>query len=208
MQEKLHKSPLLMCYGKQKQKQEAYKEDLKRLMSRNQIAKQSLLKKLNPIVDGDGLLRIGGLITFATLPDDEKHPLIIPKNSHIVTLLVRHYHEEVAHQGRHFTEGAIRAAGLWIMGSVINKRVLCKRLRGKLMEQKMADLPADRLTTEPPFTHVGLDVFGPWTITSRRTRGGIAESKRWAVLFTCMSIRAVHIEVIESMTTSSFINAL
>ena len=72
----------------------------------------------------------------------------------------------------------------------------------------MADLPADRLATDPPFTHVGLDVFGPWSVTTRRTRGGAAESKRWAVIFACLSTRAVHLEVIESMSTSSFINAL
>ncbi|XP_034386287.1 uncharacterized protein LOC117729388 [Cyclopterus lumpus] len=72
----------------------------------------------------------------------------------------------------------------------------------------MASLPADRLSTEPPFTNVGLDVFGPWSVSSRRTRGGYSHSKRWAVIFTCMSVRAVHIEVIESLDTSSFINAL
>ena len=43
---------------------------------------------------------------------------------------------------------------------------------------------------------------------ARRTRGGLASSKRWAVLFTCMGTRAIHIEVIESMDSSSFINAL
>lgn len=72
----------------------------------------------------------------------------------------------------------------------------------------MADLPPERLSTSPPFTYVGLDVFGPWQVTARRTRGGLAKSKRWAVLFTCMSTRAVHIEVIESMDSSSCINAL
>ncbi|XP_016522520.1 uncharacterized protein LOC107834976 [Poecilia formosa] len=41
----------------------------------------------------------------------------------------------------------------------------------------------------------------------RRTRGGQANSKRWAVMFSCMSTRAVHIELIESMSTDSFINA-
>ncbi|XP_063044294.1 uncharacterized protein LOC134438616 [Engraulis encrasicolus] len=72
----------------------------------------------------------------------------------------------------------------------------------------MSDLPADRLAMDPPFTHVGLDAFGPWTVTTRRTRGGAAESKRWAVIFACLSTRAVHLEVIESMSTSSFINAM
>ncbi|XP_041857226.1 uncharacterized protein LOC121650036 [Melanotaenia boesemani] len=72
----------------------------------------------------------------------------------------------------------------------------------------MADLPAERLQTDPPFSYVGLDIFGPWEVIARRTRGGQANSKRWAVLFTCMATRAVHIEVIEAMSSSSFINAL
>ncbi|XP_026156468.1 uncharacterized protein LOC113126589 [Mastacembelus armatus] len=72
----------------------------------------------------------------------------------------------------------------------------------------MADLPVDRLTQAPPFTHVGLDVFGPWNICIRRTRSGAVESKRWAIMFTCLGTRAVHIEVLDSLSASSFINAL
>lgn len=72
----------------------------------------------------------------------------------------------------------------------------------------MADIPADRLTEAPPFAHVGVDVFGPWNISVRKMRGGVLENKRWAVMFTCLVTRAVHIEVIESLSTSSFINAL
>ena len=68
----------------------------------------------------------------------------------------------------------------------------------------MADLP----TPAPPFSYVGLDLFGPWTVPARRTRGEHANSKCWAVLFTCLTTRAIHIEVIESMDTSSFLNAL
>lgn len=57
----------------------------------------------------------------------------------------------------------------------------------------MASLPADRLSVEPPFTHVGLNVFGPWNVTSRCTRAKNIDSKRWAVMFTCLGTRAVHI---------------
>ncbi|XP_043986029.1 uncharacterized protein LOC122838996 [Gambusia affinis] len=71
----------------------------------------------------------------------------------------------------------------------------------------MADLPMDRTAVAPPFTYVGVDVFGPWIVTSRRTRGGYANSKRWAVIFSCLSTRAIHVEVMESMESSSFINA-
>lgn len=71
--------------------------------------------------------------------------------------------------------------------------------------QKISDLPPERLS---PFTYTGLDVFGPWTVVAHHTRGGQAHSKRWVVLFTCMSTRAVHIEVIMAMDSSSCINAL
>ncbi|KAM4544606.1 uncharacterized protein PAE49_017493 [Odontesthes bonariensis] len=194
---------------------DAYETELECLREGKALPKKSPLKKLNPVADESGLLRVGGRISSAPdLPREEKHPLIIPHTHHIATLLVRYYHEQVVHQGRHITEGAVRAAGYWIVGgkrlvsSVIYKCVSCRKLRGRLQEQKMADLPPDRLTPEPPFTHVGLDVFGPWAIMTRRTRGGSADSKRWAVIFTCLSTRAVHFELIESMTTDSFINAL
>lgn len=194
--------------------QEVYKEELKSLTKKEEISQRSPLKKLDPFVDEEGLMRVGGRLQSADLSELEKHPLIIPASHHVATLLVRHYHNQVAHQGRQFTEGALRTAGLWVIGgkrlvsSVVHKCVTCRKLRGRLEEQKMASLPEDRVAADPPFTHVGLDVFGPWGVTFRRTRGNSAESKRWAVMFTCLSTRAVHLEVIESMSSSSFVNAL
>lgn len=72
----------------------------------------------------------------------------------------------------------------------------------------MADLPSDRLEPGLPFTNVGVDCFGPWQVVTRKTRGGQACSKRWAVMFTCLTIRAVHIEIVEELSSSAFINAL
>lgn len=193
---------------------ETFKEEFECLKNGVVLAKRSLLRKLNPVIDENGLLRVGGRVSSSDLSQSEKHPLIIPHKHHVAILLVRHYHNQVAHQGRHFTDGAIRAAGFWIIGSKrlvsnnIHNCVICRKLRGKLQIQRMADLPADRLSPEPPFTNVGIDVFGPWSVVTRRTRGGSADSKRWAVIFVCMSVRAVHIELIESMSTPSFINAL
>jgi hypothetical protein len=111
---------------------------------------------------------------------EEKHPAILPKGSHLAKLAVLHYHGKVYHQRRQITHGAIRQAGLWIVGAkrmisrVINQCEVCRKLRGKLMTQQMADLPPDRLNTTPPFTNVGFDVFGPWTIRTRKLRGGAA----------------------------------
>ncbi|XP_059380036.1 uncharacterized protein LOC132115641 [Carassius carassius] len=72
----------------------------------------------------------------------------------------------------------------------------------------MSALPSDRVSVDPPFTHTGLDVFGPFTVVTRKTRGHNAENKRWAVVFSCLNTRAVHLEVVESLSASSFICAL
>lgn len=72
----------------------------------------------------------------------------------------------------------------------------------------MSDLPKERWEPGPPFTNLRLDVFGPWNIVMQRTRGGSAQSKKWAVLFSCLTTRAVHIELIAEMSSSAIINAL
>ena len=193
---------------------ECYAEELKCVTLGSNIPSSSSLWKLHPVMGNDGLLRVGGHIGLSNLSTDETHPIIIPARHHLATLLVYHHHQEVKHQGRHLTEGAIRAAGFWLVGakrcisSLLFKCVICRKLRGKTEHQQMSDLPAERLQVAPPFTYVGVDVFGPWEVVSRRTRGGHSNSKRWAVMFSCMCSRAVHIEVIEAMSASSFINAL
>lgn len=181
--------------------------------SKSSLTKSNIYR-LDPFIDDDGVLRVGGRLRRVDQMFEEKHPAILPKNSYLATLVIDHYHNKVYHQGRQITHGAIRQAGIWIMGvsRMISKKigrcVICRRLRGRNMTQHMADLPADRLDTPPPFTNVGLDVFGPWIIQTRRLRGGAANAKRWALIFTCLNCRGIHIEVLETMETSSFICAL
>ena len=140
-------------------------------------------------MDTGGILRVGGRLNRLQLDDFQKNPVIIPGSHHFATFLVRHLHQLLSHQRRHVTEGAVRSVGLWITEgkrlffSVIFSCITCKKLRGKHAVQEIADLPADRIEPAPPFTNVGVDVFGPWQIVTRRTRGGSASSKRWAVLF-------------------------
>ena len=66
----------------------------------------------------------------------------------------------------------------------------------------MADLPADRLIPdEPPFTRVGVDYFGPIEV-----KRGRCTVKRYVALFT--DLKAIHMEVVDSLTTDSCINTL
>ncbi|XP_033752106.1 uncharacterized protein LOC117335931 [Pecten maximus] len=192
---------------------EAYPEELNSLERDQLLPNGSSILSLNAFLDQDGILRVGGRLNQSHVQQNEMNPIIIPGKHHVALLLVRLFHEQVKHQGRNFTEGAVRTAGYWITGckrlvsTVLHACVKCRKLRGKLEHQLMADIPSDRLQPGPPFTNVGVDTFGPWQIVSRRTRGGSAQAKRWAIMFTCLTTRAIHIEVIEELSSSSFINA-
>lgn len=72
---------------------EVFTEEIKGLSKGEIVSKYSPLRKLNPILDKDHVVRVGSHISSAAIPWEEKHPVIIPKNHHIATLLVQFYHE-------------------------------------------------------------------------------------------------------------------
>ena len=101
------------------------------------LKKTSSLYKLDPFVNKNRLLRIGGRIRRADVPLEVKHPLILPKKSHISDLIVRYFHEPVGHhQGHGVTHNTIRQAGYWIVdrrstvARTISKCVTCCRFCG------------------------------------------------------------------------------
>ena len=90
------------------------------------------------------------------------------------------------------------------MRRVLSSCFDCKQRLQPPDSHKMSDLPYERVTPgEPPFTFVGVDYFGPFYV-----KRGRRMEKRYGVHFTCVAVRAVHIEVAHSLDTSSFINAL
>ena len=171
--------------------------------------KQSSLHKLDPFLDSQGILRVGGRLRNASLPFEIKVLVILPRSSHVTTLIIRYFHEKIKHQGRGMTLNEIRANGYWIVGgtsavgSYIWSCVVCRKMRSAVIEQKMADLPEDRVEPAPPFSFCAVDYFGPFSI-----KEGRKQMKRYGVLFTCLASRAVHLETSTSLETDAFINAL
>lgn len=67
----------------------------------------------------------------------------------------------------------------------------------------MAPLPPVSVTpTDPPFTHVGVDYFGPLFV-----KQGRSQVRLYGRLFTFLTMRAVHIEVVNTLKANSFICA-
>ena len=184
-------------------------DHLSNRMWKHSVKRCSPLHRLDPFVDNQGILRVGGRLRKSELNDEVKFPVILPKSYHVTSLIARWCHEQVQHSGRGFTLNELRTRGYWIIQgnafvrSLIYKCVQCRLLRGKVGEQKMADLPEDRCTSAPPFTYCAVDIFGPFTI-----REGRKDLKRYGCLFTCLACRAIHIETTNSLETDSFINAL
>ena len=79
------------------------------------VKRTSPVHRLKPILDADGVLRVGGRLPQADLPYAAKHPVLLPKKAHLTNLIIQHFHERSGHQGRSRTHGEIRSSGFWIV---------------------------------------------------------------------------------------------
>ena len=181
-----------------------FKEEIKILKMKEETSDAREVKdssdtaKLDPFLDERDLIRVGGRLARSNLNDECIHPIVLTKGSHISKLIIVWCHKKTGHAGRGMTLNELR---LWFLDSFsqfIGAKCylsLCfmQKVKGRMAEQKMAELPFDRLQEVPPFTYCGVDLFGPFIITNKRK-----ELKRYGVMFTCLCSRAIHIEVVYS----------
>ena len=164
---------------------------------------------LEPFLDEDGILRVGGRLKNAPLTEMARHPVILPKNHHVSKLVARRVHKfQSGHSGKEHVLSLNRQK-FWIIGArplvkrVLTECVLCRKHKGKTGVQQMADLPLDRVTSDkPPFSYLGIGCSGPFVV-----KRGLSQVKRYGCLFTCLTMRAIHVEKLEGLEANSFINA-
>ncbi|XP_059223223.1 uncharacterized protein LOC131997003 [Stomoxys calcitrans] len=186
-----------------------YNEEIALLMKGEKVSKSSAIFKLCAFVAEDGVLRIDGRIDRASVTKEMKYPAILPKDSYITMLLIMHYHCSYRHGNNETAINEIRQKFYiprlrTIFKKVVRKCQMCKVKKARPVYPQMAKLPRARLSAYvAPFTFTGLDFFGPLLVTVNRHK-----EKRYGALFTCLTIRAVHIEIVHSLNTSSCILAI
>ncbi|XP_059046616.1 uncharacterized protein LOC131842114 [Achroia grisella] len=180
------------------------------LKNNKPIQFNSRLRTLTPYLDEMGLLRVGGrLDAVMGVTSEVKCPIILDGRHAVAKLIAKKYHEKYAHGNNETIVNELRQK-YWLLNlrptirTVASKCLFCRIRKVVPVTPRMADLPKARLAHhERAFTHCGVDLFGPMEITVGRRR-----ERRYGVLFTCMTVRAIHIELVPSLTTDSFIMAL
>ena len=188
----------------------AFSKELELIRNGQELPQKSALIALNPFVDSIGLLRAGGRLAQATNANyDFRFPKLLPKGEQNVAALIREEHTKQGHAGTNYIWSSLSKTywithGRQMVKSVINGCVQCQKNFKQPGHQMMADLPTDRVDGYAPFEATAIDAFGPVAVKN----GGRGFHKRWVLLFTCLSCRGVHFELLRDLSSSTFINAL
>ena len=157
-------------------------------------------RNLSPYVDQEGVLRVGGRADKALVSYETRHPVLLPRDHRISRLIVQH---QFGHPGVAATVAKTRTK-YWIVRahnlakSVKFRCLVCREIGARLESQVMTDLPQSSLAPfTPPFHHTSCDYFGPYRV--RISHNKIA--KHYAVIFTCLNTRAIHLELAADCTT-------
>jgi len=187
-----------------------YPTEVQNLKLGKLIQKSSSIYTLSPQIDDKGVLRLTGRINRCdVVTSDFKNPVILHPQHRYTKLMIFHYHLIAKHTGMEMVTNEVRQK-FWIpqlraaVRSTWSSCQFCKNKRSKPQPQVMGLLPPARLNSYiRPFTSLGMDFFGPINI-----RCGKKKEKRYGVLFTCMSTRAIHLELASSLTADSCIMAI
>ncbi|XP_077270169.1 uncharacterized protein LOC143901618 [Temnothorax americanus] len=152
-----------------------------------------------------------GRLRHANLRSDVKHPWLLPQRSKLTELIIEHEHRKLMHAGPEATLAAmqLRYWSLKARGTirkVLRRCIRCFKAKPKFSEQLMGDLPTHRVVPSKPFSHTGVDFCGPIYVREGSRRNA-KSAKAYVAVFVCMATKAVHLEVVSSMTTDAFLSA-
>ena len=185
--------------------QRSVSSELKAALGGKGVYKRLSLKKRE-----DGVYVVGKRIEIWNEMSYNKLDIPILPKEHRFSWL----YTEMVHRSGHLginTEVSKIQTRFWIVSagrivkSIKSKCVTCRKRDKQLASQIMSPLPLERLKPAPPWSSVGIDLFGPFHIrgeVNKRSSG-----KCYGVIFTCLLIRAVHLELTSDYSTEGFLMA-
>lgn len=192
--------------------QEHYGQEIQYLVASKPISKRSTLLTLTPFLDKDKILRVRGRLANSQLPNETKHPAILPAKSLLTTMIIRHAHFRAMHGSVQLTLRIIRdefwiIRGKTVVKGQVGKCVACFRYSGSSLSQQMSNLKSAQVQPNRPFSHVGVDYAGYFEVKIS-TRRNATFQKCYICLFVCLTTKAVHLELAQNLSTEAFIAVL
>ena len=184
---------------------ESFETERENLLDNKFVKWSSRIAPHLPFISPNGLIRsLGRIKRLTAVGFNAKYPIILDAHHPFVNLFLEHTHVKHYHQGveylksivqEHYTVLKLRSPLRYIKAHCLR----CREFQAVTMHSIMSDLTKEGLAYQsPPITNTGVDYFGPFYVTVRRTT-----EKRWGFHFSCLTTRAVHVEIVTSMDTSS-----
>lgn len=189
--------------------EEAFLEEIQLLSNGKQVHKESRLHQLS-VESRNGTLYLRSRIRAARDVEEKvKHPLVVDGDHPTVKLWIQSVHRQLHHTGVEATVNECRQQ-YWVLRlrpttrAIIRRCLFCRMKTQTPPHPRTGDLPACRLAHHKrPFSFTGVDYFGPLSVTVGRTR-----QKRYVAIFTCLTTRAIHLEVASSLSADSAVMAV
>lgn len=190
----------------------SFPREISDLKKSNKVSTCSKLRSLNPFLDKNSIIRVGGRLNLSNLNFEQKHQIILPSSSKLTTLIFQYFHKKDLHTGPQNLLHSVRQIYWPLRGKdtarkTVHSCVQCFRNKPVLNNQIMGDLPPERITPNPPFSNSGLDFCGPFLIKYKNQRKGSFQ-KIYIAIFICMVTKAVHFEFVSDLTSEALIAAL
>ena len=161
-----------------------------------------------PFIDSHGVIRINGRLGYEwTIPYEQRRPIFLTKRMPLALEIAKLWHvEKLRHTGGPAALLTALRTQFWIEnGTVVAKQAIrecasCQSLRAHDIPYQTSPLHASRFDAVRPFSHIGIDMFGPMEV--KRGRGRQRE-KRYGIIFTCCFTRAINVEVAADASAAS-----
>ncbi|CAD6221707.1 GSCOCG00011626001-RA-CDS [Cotesia congregata] len=189
-----------------------FKKEIESIKAGELLPSCSKLIPLNPIINDDDILRVGGRLAHSSIAEEQRHPILLPAQHHVTKLIIKAEHFRLKHAGMQATLYSVRQNywplnGRSVTRSLIRKCVPCFRVKPRLGNHPMETLPTQRVTSSHPFLRVGVDYYGPFYIKKKRHRNR-GRVKVYVAVYICMCTKAVHLELVSDLTTEAFLASL